>query len=94
MFLQHCIYTQSDVMNLQVSKWGNSLAMRIPSEIVRRFGLRDGDTVDARLSVDGGLTIRPAGWSRRAFASELDAARAALAVSGSVMDELRLSARY
>jgi antitoxin MazE len=81
-------------MNLQVSKWGNSLAMRIPSEVVKRLGLRDGDCVDAQLSVDGALTIRPAGWSRRAFAAELDAARAALPMGDSVMDELRQSARY
>jgi antitoxin MazE len=81
-------------MNLQVSKWGNSLAMRIPSEVVKRLGLRDGDSVDAQLSVDGALTIRPAGWSRRVFASELDAARAALPVGDSVMHELRQSARY
>lgn len=81
-------------MNLQLSKWGNSLAMRIPSEIVRRLGLRDGDSVDAQLTVDGALTIRPAGWSRRAFATELDTARAALPVGSSVMDELRQSARY
>lgn len=81
-------------MDLQVSKWGNSLAMRIPSEIVRRFGLRDGDTVKAQLSVDGALTIRPAGWSRRAFVAELDAARTALPMGRSVMDELRQTARY
>lgn len=81
-------------MNLQISKWGNSLAMRIPSEIVRRFGLRDGDTVEAQLTIDGALTIRPAGWSRRTFASELEAARAALPLGSSVMDEVRRSARY
>lgn len=81
-------------MNLQVSKWGNSLAMRLPAEIVRRFGLREGDSVDAQLTIDGALTIRPAGWSRRAFAAELSTARAALPVGRSVIDELRQSARY
>ncbi len=81
-------------MNLQVSKWGNSLAMRIPSDIARRLGLREGDSVDAQLTVDGGLTLRPAGWSRRAFAAELGPAREALPVGASVMDELRQAARY
>jgi len=84
----------SKIMNLQVSKWGNSLAMRIPSDLVRRLGLRDGDSVDAQLTVDGALTIRPAGWNRRAFASELDTARAALPMGVSVIEELRQSARY
>ncbi len=81
-------------MNLQISKWGNSLAMRIPAEVARRFGLRDGDSVQAQITADGSLSIRPAGWSRRVFAEELDAARDALPVGASVMDELRQAARY
>lgn len=81
-------------MNLQISKWGNSLAMRIPSEVARQFGLREGDSVQAQMTADGALTIRPAGWSRRAFAAELRAAREALPVGASVMDELRQAARY
>lgn len=81
-------------MHFQVSKWGNSLAMRIPSEVVRRLGLREGDTVDAQLTVDGALTIRPAGWSRRAFADELEASRSSLPMGESVIDELRRAARY
>ena len=81
-------------MNLQVAKWGNSLAMRLPADVVRRFGLREGDSVDAQLTIDGALTIRPAEWNRRAFAAELDVARAALPVGASVIDELRQSARY
>ena len=81
-------------MNLQISKWGNSLAMRIPSEVARQFGLREGDSVQAQMTADGALTIRPAGWSRRAFAAELRAAREALPVGASIMDELRRDARY
>ena len=81
-------------MNLQVAKWGNSLAMRLPADVVRRFGLREGDSVDAQLTIDGALTIRPAEWNRRAFAAELDAARVGLPLGTSVMDELRQSARY
>jgi antitoxin MazE len=81
-------------MNLQIAKWGNSLALRIPADIARRFGLREGDSVNAQLTVDGALNIRPAKWSRRAFVAELDAARAALPMGTSVMEELRQSARY
>jgi antitoxin MazE len=81
-------------MNLQVAKWGNSLAMRIPSEVAKRFGLREGDSIDAQLTADGALTIRPAGWSRRVFAAELDAAREELPMGTSVIEELRQAARY
>jgi antitoxin MazE len=81
-------------MHLQIAKWGNSLAMRLPAELVRRFGLRDGDSVDAQLTVDGALTIRPANWSRRAFAAELTAAREAMPMGRPVIEELRGQARY
>ena len=81
-------------MDLQVAKWGNSLALRIPSEIVRLLGLREGATVEARLTVDGSLSIRPAQWNRKAFALELTEARSSIPMSGPVMDELRSGARY
>lgn len=58
-------------MHLQVAKWGNSLALRIPADIVRRLGLREGATVEAQLTVDGSLSTRPAQWDRKAFAQEL-----------------------
>ena len=56
------MYTHSRIyiIDLQVAKWGNSLAMRIPSEIVRQLGLREGTTVEAQLTVDGSLSMRPA----------------------------------
>ncbi len=81
-------------MNLQISKWGNSLAMRLPADLVRRFGLREGDSVQAQWTADGALTIRPASWSRRAFAAELAAARQALPMGRPVIEELRRDARY
>ena len=81
-------------MDLQVTRWGNSLALRIPSEVVRRLGLREGATVKAHLTVDGTLSIRPARWDRKAFALELTAARSAMPMSEPVMEELRHEARY
>ncbi|MFY7917554.1 MAG: AbrB/MazE/SpoVT family DNA-binding domain-containing protein [Rubrivivax sp.] len=81
-------------MDLQIAKWGNSLALRIPSEIVRRLGLREGATVEAQLTVDGSLSIRPAQWNRKAFAAELTEARSAMPMSDPVMEELRGGARY
>jgi antitoxin MazE len=82
------------MMDLQVARWGNSLALRIPSEIVRRLGLHEGATVEAQITVDGSLSIRPAQWDRKAFARELNEARNAMPTSESVMDELRGGARY
>ena len=81
-------------MDLQVAKWGNSLAFRIPSEVVRRLGLREGTTVEAELTVDGSLSIRPGQWNRKLFARELSEARSAMPMGEPVVDELRRSARY
>ena len=81
-------------MDLQVAKWGNSLALRIPAEVVRRLGLREGGTVEAQLTVDGSLSIRPARWDRKAFSLELTEARSSIPMSEPVMEELRNGARY
>lgn len=81
-------------MDLQISKWGNSLAVRIPSSVVRELDLQNGDTVHAQVTADGTLTIRPADWSRAAFATELGQARSLLPMGASVIDEMRQAARY
>ena len=81
-------------MDLQVAKWGNSLALRIPAEYVRSIGIKEGDSVEACLTVDGGLTIRPATWNRKAFSKKLIAAREAMPMGQSVMDEVRRGGRY
>lgn len=33
---------------MQIAKWGNSLAVRLPAELVRELGLKAGDEVDLR----------------------------------------------
>ncbi len=81
-------------MDLQIAKWGNSLALRLPAEVLRMLRLREGDTVDARITVDGSLNIRSASWKRAEFAAELGAARAALPEGRSVIEELRRGARF
>lgn len=81
-------------MSLHVAKWGNSLAVRIPAEYVRSIGIKEGDQLEARLTADGGLSLRSVLWDRQAFARELEAARRAMPVGTSVMDEVRRGGRY
>ncbi len=33
---------------MQVAKWGNSLAVRLPAELVRQLGLKEGDHIDVQ----------------------------------------------
>lgn len=81
-------------MDLQVAKWGNCLASRIPSEVVRRLWLREGSTVQTQLGLDSSLLIRPAQWNREAFALELTEDRSNMPTSESVMEELRSGTQY
>ena len=81
-------------MNIQISKWGNSLALRIPAAFIKEIQLKDGDQVEATLSKDGSLIIRPQKLERKVIAAELRAFRATLKMGKSVMDEIRSGARY
>ena len=33
-------------MKMQIGKWGNSLAMRFPKDVVERYNLKEGDKID------------------------------------------------
>lgn len=80
-------------MDLHIAKWGNSLALRIPAEMVRSIGLQDGDTVTANLSPDGTITLRASKFNRAEFANELREGCQEMEMGTSVMEELR-GARY
>ena len=81
-------------MNLNIARWGNSLALRIPAEYARQVGIKEGDSVEATLTVDGALAIRPVRWDRKRFARELASTREAMAMGTSVIEDLRRGARY
>jgi len=48
-------------MELMVSKWGDSLAVRLPAESVQKIGVGEGDTLIAEVSPDGRLVLAPKG---------------------------------
>lgn len=35
---------------MQVAKWGNSLAVRLPAAVVEALGLREGDEIDVHVA--------------------------------------------
>lgn len=51
-------------MQATISKWGNSLAVRLPRHVVDRARLVEGTTVDLEVGDDGSLRLIPA---RRKF---------------------------
>jgi antitoxin MazE len=42
---------------MQVAKWGNSLAIRLPVKLVAELGLKEGDEVIVRRADDGALEV-------------------------------------
>jgi antitoxin MazE len=43
---------------MQVSKWGNSLAVRLPSEVVEALDLKEGDQIEIRIAGTREFAVR------------------------------------
>ena len=52
---------------MHVSKWGNSLAIRLPAALVEELGLKEGDDVVIRRATDGALEVAKAPTSDELF---------------------------
>ena len=44
-------------MTMHVSKWGNSLAVRLPSVVVEALDLKDGDQIEIRIAGERTLEV-------------------------------------
>jgi antitoxin MazE len=44
--------------NMQVSKWGNSLAVRLPSEVVEALNLKEGDQIEITIASTREFEVR------------------------------------
>ncbi len=82
-------------MRLQLAKWGNSLAVRLPVECVRATGLRQGDSVDAEITPAGNITLTPAkAFDKALFLQRMRKLRQGMPVTESVVEQMRREARY
>jgi antitoxin MazE len=36
-------------MKMQIGKWGNSLAVRLPKEVIAKHNLKEGDSIDVEV---------------------------------------------
>jgi antitoxin MazE len=43
---------------MQVSKWGNSLAVRLPSTVVEALSLKEGDQIEIRIAGEREFEVR------------------------------------
>ena len=84
-----------DALDLHVGRWGNSLAVRIPSEVARELDVTEGSVIHAQ--VVGPAQLRLASgkpFDRQAFLARLEALHEALPVTQPVVESMRRSARY
>ena len=50
---------------MQVSKWGNSLAVRLPKALVEKLGLKEGDEINVVAAKDGVIEVETKQEQRR-----------------------------
>lgn len=82
-------------MELQIAKWGNSLAVRLPSSIAKHMQIQDGDRVEASLNPQGELVLAPKkSFDKAEFMQSLLALQKTLPETSSVIDIMRNQARY
>jgi antitoxin MazE len=82
-------------MRLQLAKWGNSLAVRLPVECTRAAGLKEGDTVEAEVSPVGEITLTPAqAFDKGAFLKRLRKLRASMPMTTTTVEMMRREERY
>ncbi|MFO1210433.1 MAG: AbrB/MazE/SpoVT family DNA-binding domain-containing protein [Amaricoccus sp.] len=43
---------------MQVARWGNSLAVRLPARLVAELGLKEGDEIEIAVEADRRLGVR------------------------------------
>ena len=82
-------------MRLQLAKWGNSLAVRLPVECTRAAGLKEGDTVEAEVTPLGEikLTLGKA-FDKAAFLNRLGKLHAKMPMTAATVEMMRHEDRY
>ena len=82
-------------LGLLVSKWGNSLAVRLPAKSAKQLGVGEGDTLIGEIAPDGRLILRAE--ARAIGKVEVRRMREFVArqkVTAPVVADMRRSARY
>ncbi len=82
-------------MRLQLARWGNSLAVRLPKECTRVAGLREGDQVEAVITQKGTITLMPDKmFKKTVFLARLAKLHASMKMTKPIVEKMRREARY
>ena len=82
-------------MELQVGKWGNSLALRLPAQAARKMRLSEGTKVEMNVDDSGKATlVAQAAFDKAAYMARVRALTEGMPMTESVIREMRDDARY
>lgn len=82
-------------MKLLVAKWGNSLAVRLPTECIRAAGLKEGDSVEAEVGRSGEIMLTPAPpFDKAAFLKKVRKLRAGMPMTSATVVAMRHEERF
>ena len=86
-------------MRLQLARWGNSVAVRLPVDYLRAAGLKEGDEVEAEVTPLGEIRLMPAqAFDKAEFLRRLDRLHARLPPqaegAGELIRRMRGEGRY
>ncbi len=83
-------------VRLQISKWGNSLAVRLPASYTKQAGITTGDYLEAKIDASGEMHLAPSTpkVDKALMLKKIFALHKNLPQTKSVMNALRNDARY
>ena len=84
--------------DLKLSRWGNSLAVRLPAGLVESLGVAEGSELSVKRNADNSITLAPKitrkPFDKAKWMAEARRHLATMSSSRSVIGEMRDSARY
>ena len=78
-----------------IHRWGNSLAVLLPADCLRRAGLKEGDPLNVVITAEGHLRLEPLPrYDRKTIAEQLRQRQIRMQVTPSVIELCRDDARW
>lgn len=81
-------------MRLQLARWGNSLAVRLPMECIRAAGLKEGDELEAEVTATEIRLIPAPVFDKAEFLRRVRELRAQMPMTQPVVEAMRREDRY
>jgi antitoxin MazE len=90
--------SNTEALDLNVGRWGNSLAVRLPADLARQLGIVEGSTLHVARQNDNTLTVSAKPWKKpidkAAWLARAKKHLATMPRTESVIREMRDGARY